>query len=124
MKIAIVGIGHVGLSLAIVLSKKNEVWALDIAKEKVDLINSNKSPIKDKETQEFLEKNKLNLHATTDYKKAFEEGFNSWYKSYFASYLNTTEHLEELEKMMAEYAMKSAIAFDMSDEPVSRLADF
>lgn len=72
MKIAIVGIGHVGLSLAIVLSKKNEVWALDIAKEKVDLINSNKSPIKDKEIQEFLEKNKLNLHATTDYKKAFE----------------------------------------------------
>ena len=58
------------------------------------------------------------------YKKAFEEGFNSWYKSYFASYLNTTEHLEELEEMMAEYAMKSAIAFDMAEELVSRLADF
>ena len=53
MKIAIAGTGYVGLSLAVLLAQKNEVLALDIIQEKVDLINSKKSPITDKHIEEF-----------------------------------------------------------------------
>ena len=49
MKIAVAGTGYVGLGLAVLLSQKNEVVALDVIQEKVDLINKGKSPIKDKE---------------------------------------------------------------------------
>lgn len=72
MKIAVAGTGYVGLSLAVLLSQHNEVWAVDIVQEKVDLINSKKSPIVDKEISEFLSSKKLNLTATTDAKKAYE----------------------------------------------------
>ena len=53
-KIAIAGTGYVGLSNAILLSQHNEVYAVDIIEEKVNLINSGKSPIVDKEIQEYL----------------------------------------------------------------------
>lgn len=66
MKIAVIGTGYVGLSNAILLSQKNEVIAVDILKEKVDLINNKKSPIIDKEIEEFLQNKDLNLLATTD----------------------------------------------------------
>jgi len=72
MKIAVVGIGYVGLSLAILLSQKNEVMALDIMPEKIDKINKRISPIADKEIQEFFDKKNLNLKATLDYREAFE----------------------------------------------------
>lgn len=72
MKIAVAGTGYVGLSLAVLLSQHNEVWAVDIVQEKVDLINSKKSPIVDKEISEFLSSKKLNLTATTDAEKAYE----------------------------------------------------
>lgn len=72
MKIAVAGTGYVGLSLAVLLSQKNEVIALDIIKEKVDMINNHISPIKDKEIEEYLKEKKLNLKATLDYKEAFE----------------------------------------------------
>ncbi|MBR6144139.1 MAG: nucleotide sugar dehydrogenase [Treponema sp.] len=72
MKIAVAGTGYVGLSLAVLLSQHNEVWAVDIVQEKVDLINSKKSPIVDNEISEFLSSKKLNLAATTDGKKAYE----------------------------------------------------
>lgn len=72
MKIAVAGTGYVGLSNAILLAQNNEVWAVDIVKEKVDMINSQKSPIVDKEIQEYLENKKLNLRATTDAKSAYE----------------------------------------------------
>lgn len=65
-KIAVAGTGYVGLSLAVLLAQKNTVVAVDIVQEKVDLINSKKSPIKDKEIEEFLTNKKLNLIATTD----------------------------------------------------------
>ena len=72
MKIAVAGTGYVGLSLSVLLSQHNEVWAVDIVQEKVDLINSKKSPIVDNEISEFFSSKKLNLTATTDAKKAYE----------------------------------------------------
>lgn len=73
MKIAIVGIGYVGLSLATLLSQRNEVIALDILSEKVEKINNRNSPIKDNEVKEFFENRKLKLKATVDYIEAFED---------------------------------------------------
>lgn len=73
MKIAVAGTGYVGLSLATLLSQKNEVVALDIVAEKVKMINDRISPINDKEIEEFFKEKKLNLRATLDYKDAFEE---------------------------------------------------
>ncbi len=71
MKIAVAGTGYVGLSLATLLSQKNEVVALDVIPEKVDMINKRVSPIKDNEIEEFFRTKKLNLKATLDYKEAF-----------------------------------------------------
>ena len=72
MKIAVAGTGYVGLSIACLLAQKNEVIALDVVKEKVDMINEGKSPIRDKEIEEFLTNKKLDLKATLDYKEAFQ----------------------------------------------------
>jgi len=72
MKIAIAGTGYVGLSNAILLAQNNEVIALDIIQEKVDMINAKKSPIVDVEIEEYLANKELNLFATTDAYKAFE----------------------------------------------------
>ena len=72
MKIAVAGTGYVGLSIATLLAQHNEVVALDIIQEKVDMINNHISPIKDKEIEEFLANKQLNLRATLDYKDAFE----------------------------------------------------
>ena len=72
MKLAIAGTGYVGLSLAVLLAQKNEVVALDIIQEKVDLINSKKSPINDKEIEHFLANETLHLKATIDPKAAYE----------------------------------------------------
>lgn len=66
MKISVVGTGYVGLSLAVLISRKYEVTAIDIIEEKVCLINSGKSPIADKEIEAFLSSKKLHLKATTD----------------------------------------------------------
>ena len=71
MKIAIAGTGYVGLSNAVLLSQKNEVVALDIIQEKVDMINNKISPIVDKEISEYLKTKDLNLKATTDPEEAF-----------------------------------------------------
>lgn len=72
MKIAVAGTGYVGLSLATLLSQKNEVIALDVIPEKVEKINNRISPIKDKEIEDFFKTKDLNLRATLDYKEAFE----------------------------------------------------
>ncbi len=72
MKIAVAGTGYVGLSMATLLSQNNEVVALDIVPEKVDMINKRISPIKDKEIEEFFSNKELNLRATLDYKDAFD----------------------------------------------------
>lgn len=73
MKIAVAGTGYVGLSIATLLSQKNEVVALDVIPEKVEMINNRISPIKDKEIEEFFKTKRLNLKATLDYKEAFED---------------------------------------------------
>ena len=73
MRIAVAGIGYVGLSLAILLSQHNEVKAVDIVQGKVDLINRKKSPVADKEIEEYLAAKELNLAATTDGAEAYKD---------------------------------------------------
>lgn len=71
-KIAVAETGYVGLSLVTLLSKNNEVIALDVIPKKVEKINNRISPIKDKKIEEFFRTKELNLKATLDYKEAFE----------------------------------------------------
>ena len=71
MKIAIAGIGYVGLSNAVLLAQKNEVIAFDIDNDKVEKINSKISPIVDDEIEDYLKNKRLNLCATTNTKEAF-----------------------------------------------------
>lgn len=71
MKIAVAGTGYVGLSLATLLSQKNEVMALDVIEEKVNMINNRISPIKDEYIEKYFAEKKLNLKATLNYKEAF-----------------------------------------------------
>lgn len=71
MKIAVAGTGYVGLSLATLLSQKNEVIALDVIPEKVEKINNRISPIQDQYIEEYFKTKELNLKATLDYKEAF-----------------------------------------------------
>jgi UDPglucose 6-dehydrogenase len=73
MKITIAGTGYVGLSNAVLLAQHNEVVALDLIQEKIDLINSKKSPIEDKEISDFLENKVLNLTATIDAASAYRD---------------------------------------------------
>ena len=73
MKIAIAGTGYVGLSNAILLAQHNEVVAVDIVQEKVDMINNKVSPIVDKEIQDYLSNKELNLVATTDIYRAYND---------------------------------------------------
>ena len=72
MKIAVAGTGYVGLSIATLLAQHHEVVALDIIKEKVDMINNHISPIQDREIEDFLKNKNLNLKATLDKKVAFK----------------------------------------------------
>ncbi|CZQ91378.1 nucleotide sugar dehydrogenase [Trichococcus collinsii] len=73
MKITVVGTGYVGLSNAILFAQNNEVKALEIVEEKVNLINQRKSPIVDREIEEYLAKKELNLTATTDKVDAYKD---------------------------------------------------
>jgi len=72
MKIAIAGTGYVGLSNAMLLAQNNEVIALDIVKEKIDLLNNKKSPIADTEIEDFLQNRTLNFKATLDKEFAYK----------------------------------------------------
>lgn len=73
MKIAVAGTGYVGLSNAVLLAQHNEVIALDIIQEKVDMINNHRSPIVDYEIEEYLASKDLNLTATTDIFQAYKD---------------------------------------------------
>ena len=73
MKITVAGTGYVGLSLATLLSQKNEVIALDVIPEKVEMINNRISPIQDEYIQEYFKEKDLNLRATLDYKEALKD---------------------------------------------------
>ena len=72
-KIAVAGTGYVGLSLAVLLSQHNEVHAVDIIPEKVELINHRKSPIQDDYIEKYLAEKELNLTATTDGASAYKD---------------------------------------------------
>lgn len=71
MKIAVAGTGYVGLSIAILLAQHNEVVAVDVIPEKVDLINQKKSPIQDEYIEKYLAEKELNLRATLDGPEAY-----------------------------------------------------
>ena len=73
MKIAVAGTGYVGLSNAVLLAQHNEVVAVDIIQEKVDMINDRVSPIVDKEIEDYLANKELNLVATTDAYKGYKD---------------------------------------------------
>ncbi len=72
MKIAVAGTGYVGLSMAVLLAQNNQVTAVDIVSEKIEMINNRKSPIQDKEIEEYLATKELNLTATLDAEAAYK----------------------------------------------------
>ena len=71
MKIAVAGTGYVGLSISVLLAQHNEVWPVDIVPEKVAMLASGKSPISDKEIEQYLAERTLDLHPTTDAAAAY-----------------------------------------------------
>jgi UDPglucose 6-dehydrogenase len=72
MKIAIAGTGYVGLSLAVLLAQKHQVYALDVIEEKVTQLNNRQSPISDNEIEDFFQNKSLDLTATLDKEEAYE----------------------------------------------------
>lgn len=73
MNIAVAGTGYVGLSMAVLLAQHNTVKAVDIVPEKVEMLNNRKSPIADKEIEEYLATKELDLEATTDGNRAYRD---------------------------------------------------
>jgi len=71
MKITVVGLGYVGMSMAVLLAQHNQVKALDISSERVQLVNEKKSPIRDEEIEKYLAEKDLNLTATTQPEEAY-----------------------------------------------------
>ena len=126
MKIAVAGVGYVGLSLAVLLSQQNEVFAIDVVKEKVALINNKISPIQDKEIEEYLKTKNLNLTATTFPNVAYKDAdfiiiatptnYDSE-KNFF-----DTSHVEEVIKLAstinnhATYVIKSTIPVGYTEQ--------
>lgn len=72
-RIAVAGTGYVGMSIAVLLAQNHEVKAVDIIKEKVDLVNNRISPIQDEYIEDYLKNRELNLEATLDYKYAYKD---------------------------------------------------
>lgn len=107
MKIAVAGTGYVGMSIAVLLSQKNKVVAVDVIPEKVEMINNRISPIQDKELEEYLNTKELDLKATLDAKEAYEDAdyvvisVPTNYdpnKNYF-----DTHHVEEVIELVKKY---------------------
>lgn len=73
MKIAVAGIGYVGLSLSVLLAQHHEVWAVDVVPGKVEMLNRKQSPIRDAEIEQYLREAPLDLRATTDAEVAYRD---------------------------------------------------
>ena len=73
LKIAVAGAGYVGLSMSLLLSQYHDVTVVDVVQEKVDLINSKKSPVQDEYIEKYLAEKDLKLRATTDGAKAYAD---------------------------------------------------
>lgn len=73
MKIAVAGIGYVGLSLSVLLAQHHEVWAVDVVPGKVEMLNRKQSPIRDAEIEQYLREASLDLRATTDAEAAYRD---------------------------------------------------
>ena len=119
--IAIAGTGYVGLSNAILLSQHNKVYAVDINANKVDAINNKKSPIVDKEVEEYLSSKELNLTATTDALQAYKEAdiiIVSTPTNYdpAQNYFNTSSVEDVIEKVLS--VNKTAVIIIKSTVPV------
>lgn len=113
IKIAVAGTGYVGLSIATLLSQHHRVTAVDVVKEKVDLINSRKSPIKDEYIEKYLAEKNLNLTATLDGAAAYRDADfvvvatptnYDPVKNYF-----DTRHVEEVIELVMEVNPKAII---------------
>lgn len=113
IKIAVAGTGYVGLSIATLLSQHHRVTAVDVVKEKVDLINSRKSPIKDEYIEKYLSEKPLRLMATLDGAKAYKDADfvvvatptnYDPVKNYF-----DTRHVEEVIELVMEVNPKAII---------------
>ena len=76
MKIAVAGTGYVGLSISVLLAQHNEVWAVDILPEKVTLLAARKSPIADKEIEQYLAEKELDLHCRCLHRRGHHRGFH------------------------------------------------
>ena len=72
-KIAVAGLGYVGLSMAVLLSQRNTVTAVDVVAEKVDMVNRRISPLQDREIEEYLANRELDLTATMDGDAAYQD---------------------------------------------------
>ena len=111
MKIAVAGTGYVGLSIATLLSQHNDVMAVDVIEEKVNLINNRKSPIQDEYIEKYLAEKELHLVASTDGEKAYKDAdfvviatptnYDS-IKNYF-----DTSHVEEVIDLVLEVNPKA-----------------
>lgn len=108
MKIAVIGMGYVGLANAVLLAQYNEVVAVDIMPEKVEMINQRKSPIADKDIQEYLENRPLNLSATTDYKTAL----NGADYVLISTPTNYDAEKNFFDTSSVEYAIRKTIEYD------------
>lgn len=108
MKIAVIGMGYVGLANAVLLAQYNEVVAVDIMPEKVEMINQRKSPIADKDIQEYLENRPLNLSATADYKTAL----NGADYVLISTPTNYDAEKNFFDTSSVEYAIRKTIEYD------------
>jgi UDPglucose 6-dehydrogenase len=111
IKITVIGAGYVGMSLAVLLSKDNNVSVLDIDESKVKLINAGNSTIEDPEITKVLENKTLNISATTDPSEALADSNYI----FIATPTNFNESLNLFETSSVENAIKNSLKFSMSN---------
>lgn len=129
-KLAVAGTGYVGLSLAVLLSQRHHVTAVDIIQDKVDLINSRKSPIVDREIEQFLSERELDLTATTDGESAYKDAetiiiatptnYDVDRNSFDTSSIDAVLRIVEKVNPTATVVIKSTVPVGFLDETVKK----